>query len=60
MDLDETRSFLIIMDAASFRYAVHEGQSDETKVVSKDSVKQFLLKFETNKLVYKYMQSRFV
>ncbi|CAL8077645.1 unnamed protein product [Orchesella dallaii] len=57
MDLDETRSYLVIMDVSNFRYAV---QPPEIKDVSESSVKEFLRNFQSKKLTFKYIQSRFV
>lgn len=58
MDLEETRSYLVVMDVANFRYSI-QTESDR-KIMSEATTKDFLSKFQSNNLAYKYIQSRFI
>lgn len=57
IDLEDTKSFLLILDIPNFRYAL---LSDPQKIEDENSVKEFLHKFQTSQLQYKYIQSRFI
>lgn len=58
MDLAENRSYLVITDLANFRYA-SQTIKDSTKP-SESSVNEFLSKFQSGQVIYKYIQNRFI
>jgi len=55
IDLEETKSLILILDIPNFRYALLQEEIEDEK-----SVKDFLHKFQTSQVQYKYIQSRFI
>ena len=54
--MEETKSYVLILDIPNFRYAV----SSTATLVDEKSVRDFLHKFQKAQLQYKYIQSQFI